>query len=51
MSNLSSLEKLKLEKFFEMSGGYVLDFSTGTLIFILLARELYHLLLFMSLDE
>lgn len=27
MSNLSSIEKRKLEKFFEMSGGYVLDFS------------------------
>ena len=27
MSNLTSLEKLKLEKFLEMSGGYVLDFS------------------------
>lgn len=30
MSNLSSLEKLKLEKFFEMGGGYVLDFSNRT---------------------
>ena len=30
MSNLSSLEKLKLEKFFEMSGGYVFDFSNRT---------------------
>jgi hypothetical protein len=27
MSNLTSIEKLKLEKFFGMNGGYVLDFS------------------------
>ena len=30
MSNLSSIEKFKLEKFFEMGGGYVLDFSNRT---------------------
>jgi hypothetical protein len=30
MSNISSIEKLKLEKLFEMSGGYVLDFSNRT---------------------
>lgn len=30
MSNLSSLEKIKLEKFFEMGGGYILDFSNRT---------------------
>lgn len=31
MSTLSSLEKIKLEKFFEMGGGYVLDFSNRTI--------------------
>lgn len=30
MSNLSSLEKIKLEKFFEMGDGYILDFSNRT---------------------
>jgi len=30
MANLSSFEKLKLEKLFEMGGGYVLDFSNRT---------------------
>jgi len=30
MSDLTSLEKLKLEKMFEMEGGYVLDFSNRT---------------------
>jgi hypothetical protein len=30
MSNLSSIEKIKLEKLLEMSGGYVLDFSNRT---------------------
>ncbi len=30
MSDLSSIEKLKLEKLFEMGGGYVLDFSNRT---------------------
>jgi len=30
MSNLSSLEKIKLEKLFEMDSGYVLDFSNRT---------------------
>jgi len=30
MSNLSSFEKIKLEKFFEMGGGYILDFSNRT---------------------
>ena len=30
MSNLSSLEKIKLDKFFEMRGGYILDFSNRT---------------------
>jgi len=30
MSDLSSIEKLKLEKMFEMEGGYVLDFSNIT---------------------
>jgi hypothetical protein len=30
MSNLSSIEKMKLEKLFEMGGGYVLDFSNRT---------------------
>lgn len=30
MSDLSSIEKLKLEKFFEMGSGYVLDFSNRT---------------------
>ncbi len=31
MSDLNRREKLKLEKFFEMRGGYVLDFSNRTL--------------------
>ncbi|MEJ2597522.1 MAG: abortive infection family protein [Anaerolineales bacterium] len=30
MANLSSIEKIKLEKLFEMGGGYVLDFSNRT---------------------
>ena len=30
MSDLTSIEKLKLEKMFEMGGGYVLDFSNRT---------------------
>jgi len=30
MANLKSIEKLKLEKFLEMGGGYVLDFSNRT---------------------
>ena len=30
MSDLTSIEKLKLEKLFEMEGGYVLDFSNFT---------------------
>jgi len=30
MSDLSSIEKVKLEKLFEMGGGYVLDFSNRT---------------------
>lgn len=30
MANLTSIEKLKLEKFLEMGGGYVLDFSNRT---------------------
>lgn len=30
MSNLSSIEKIKLEKLFDMGGGYVLDFSNNT---------------------
>lgn len=30
MSDLSSIEKIKLEKIFEMGGGYVLDFSNRT---------------------
>lgn len=30
MANLNSIEKLKLEKFFDMGGGYVLDFSNRT---------------------
>jgi hypothetical protein len=30
MSDLTSIEKLKLEKLFEMGGGYVLDFSNAT---------------------
>jgi hypothetical protein len=30
VSDLSSIEKLKLEKLFEMGGGYVLDFSNRT---------------------
>ncbi len=30
MSNLSSIEKLKLERLFEMDSGYVLDFSNRT---------------------
>ena len=30
MSNLSSIEKLKLERLFEMGGGYVLEFSNRT---------------------
>ena len=30
MANLTSIEKLKLEKLLEMSGGYVLDFSNRT---------------------
>lgn len=31
MANLTNIEKLKLEKLFEMSSGYVLDFSSRTL--------------------
>ncbi len=31
MANLTSIEKLKLEKFFGMSSGYVLDFSNRTI--------------------
>ena len=31
MANLTSIEKLKLEKFFGMGGGYVLDFSNRTI--------------------
>ena len=30
MSDLTSIEKLKLEKLLEMGGGYVLDFSNAT---------------------
>ena len=30
MSDLSKIEKLKLEKAFDMGGGYVLDFSNRT---------------------
>lgn len=30
MSELTSIEKMKLEKFLEMGGGYVLDFSNNT---------------------
>jgi hypothetical protein len=30
MSDLTSIEKLKLEKLLEMKGGYVLDFSNFT---------------------
>lgn len=44
MADLSRREKLKLEKFFEMEGGYVLDFSNRTLsnfIFETLNIELY----------
>ena len=44
MSDLNRREKLKLEKFFEMEGGYVLDFSNRTLrnfIFETLNLELY----------
>lgn len=44
MSDLNRSEKLKLEKFFEMEGGYVLDFSNRTLsnfIFETLNLELY----------
>jgi hypothetical protein len=32
MSDLSSIEKLKLEKMFEMEGGYVLDFTDRTFL-------------------
>lgn len=44
MSDLSRIEKLKLEKLFEMEGGYVLDFSNRTLndfVFETLNIELY----------
>ena len=44
MADLSRREKLKLEKFFEMEGGYVLDFSNRTLsnfVFETLNIELY----------
>jgi len=44
MADLNRREKLKLEKFFEMEGGYVLDFSNRTLsnfIFETLNIELY----------
>ena len=30
MSNLSSIERLKIERLFEMGSGYVMDFSNGT---------------------
>lgn len=32
MSGLSNIDKMKLEKFLEMSGGYVLDFSNRTFL-------------------
>jgi len=44
MSDLNRREKLKLDKFFEMEGGYVLDFSNRTLsnfVFETLNIELY----------
>lgn len=44
MSDLNRREKLKLEKFFEMGGGYVLDFSNRTLsdfVFETLNLEFY----------
>jgi hypothetical protein len=44
MSDLTRREKLKLEKFFEMGGGYVLDFSNRTLsdfVFETLDIDLY----------
>jgi len=44
MSDLNRREKLKLEKFFEMEGGYVLDFSNRTLsnfVFETLNIDLY----------
>lgn len=44
MADLNRREKLKLEKFFEMEGGYVLDFSNRTLsnfVFETLNLELY----------
>ena len=31
MSDLSAIEKRKLERLFQMGGGYVLDFSNNTL--------------------
>lgn len=39
MSNLSSTEKLKLEKFFDMGSGYVLDFSNRTFQEFILEKE------------
>ena len=44
MSDLTHREKLKLEKFFEMGGGYVFDFSNRTLndfVFEILDMDLY----------
>lgn len=44
MAELNRIEKLKLEKFFEMNGGYVLDFSNRTLsnfVFETVNLELY----------
>jgi hypothetical protein len=44
MADLNRREKLKLEKFFEMEGGYVLDFSNRTMenfVFEIINLELY----------
>lgn len=44
MAELTSIEKIKLEKFFQMSSGYVLDFSNRTFqqyVFEICNRDIY----------
>ena len=43
MSDLSSIEKLKLEKMFEMEGGYVLDFTDITFLEFILENTNIHI--------
>jgi len=43
MSDLSSIEKLKLEKMFEMEGGYVLDFTDITFLEFIIENTNIHI--------